>query len=150
MVVGKLLLPLHQLPEPGDDLEVGKRRRSVGIFLVVPVGGHPLFRHPVHLFGPDLELDQHPFRSDHGRMEGLIHVGLRNGNEVLDPPRHRLVHSMKQTQDAIAVELGVGDDPDPHQVVDFVKGNFLHGHLAIDAVDMLVATDNPSGYAILL
>ena len=139
LVVGQLFLPFHKLAEPGHDLEIGHGGGPVCAFLVVPVGGDPLLGDPVHLLRPDLELHQNPLRSNDRGVEGLVHVGLRHGDEVLDPARHGLVDPVQETQDPIAVELGVRDHPDPHEIVDLVEGDLLERHLPVDAVDMLVA-----------
>ena len=68
------LLPLQELPEPGELFFIDLVCR--GPLLVFPVGGNPLFRNLVHVPGPDLDLHTLPEGPDHRGMEGLVHVGL--------------------------------------------------------------------------
>jgi len=144
-VVRKLFLPFDKLAEPGNDFPFPFRRQGVRFFLVVPMGGNPLFRHTMHFFGADLKFHRNTFRTDHRGVQGLIHVGLGDGNKVLDPPGDGLPDAVEKAQNPVAVQLGIRDDPDAHQIIDLVERDLLQRHLSINAIDMLVSPENPSG-----
>ena len=71
-------------------------------FLVFPVSRDAELGDLVHRLGADLDLERIPLRHD-GRMQGLIAVGLRHGNIVLEPSRDRLPHRVDDAEHAIAV-----------------------------------------------
>ena len=71
-------------------------------FLVFPVSRDTELGDLVHRLGADLDLERIPLRHD-GRMQGLIAVGLRHGNIVLEPSRDRLPHRVDDAEHAIAV-----------------------------------------------
>ena len=71
-------------------------------FLVLPVRRDAELGDLVHRLGADLDLERIPLRHD-GRMQGLIAVGLRHGNIVLEPPRDRLPHRVDDAEHTIAV-----------------------------------------------
>ena len=52
--------------------------------------------HLLHLFGPDLDLDALTFRPDNRGVQGLIHVGLRDGNIILELTGNRLPNGVNQ------------------------------------------------------
>ena len=80
--------PVEQLAQPEKVLF---RLIQGGLPLLVgPVHGNALLRRPVHLLGPDLDLGRLPLRADYGGMEGLVHVGFGDSNEVLESARDRL------------------------------------------------------------
>ena len=108
-------------------------------FLVAPVGGDPLFRPFMHRPRPDLDFDPLSVGADHRRMEGLVVVGLRHGDIILEPPRNRFPEGMDDAQRFIAVLLlvRIEDDPEGHQVIDLVEIDVLLLHLFVDAVKML-------------
>src|SRR6266511_2161414 len=93
--VGELLLELDELAQPAERLRILLRERLAALpvaplLLVGPVRGDALLGDPVHLAGPDLHLDALALRADHGRVERLVPVRLRDRDVVLEPPGHRL------------------------------------------------------------
>ena len=70
-------------------------------------------------------------------MKGLVHIGLRHGDVVLEPARNGLIQFMDHTQGRIAVLHIVHQDPHCKEVVDLIQGLLLVHHLFIDAEEML-------------
>ena len=134
--IADLLLPLHQLPEPRDPLIV---LRAALALLVLPVRRDALFRDPVHLFRADLDLAVLAFRPHHRSMQRLIKIGPRDGDEILDPPRHRAPFVVDHAQSAVAVFYRVGNDAEREQIVHLIERDLLaldlliHGKSALDA-----------------
>ena len=133
--VRQVALPLQQLPEPGELLFLALADRR--FFLVPPVRGNAFLGEPVHLLGPDLEFHPLSLGADDRGMERLVEVRLRNADEILEPAGHRGPERMDQTQDGVAVDLAVGNDPDRDQVVNILERDPLLQHLLINAVEML-------------
>ncbi len=77
---------------------------------------------------------------DHRGVEGLVHVGLWNGDVVLEPPVDRFPHGMNVPQDLVAFLDGFNDDPEGEDIVDLVRGEVLVQHLFVDAVEVLDAS----------
>ena len=67
------------------------------------MGRDSVFRDPVHLIGPDLNLKRSSRFADQGRVQRLVHIRLRHGDIVLEPPRHRRIHLMDDSQDSVTV-----------------------------------------------
>ena len=103
------------------------------------MGGDAVFRHAVHLPGPDLHLegegDLAP--ADHRRVQRLVHVGLGHGDIILEPAGHLVPQGVHNTQHGVAVGNGVHDDADGHQVIDLVKGLLLQHHLPVNGIEVL-------------
>ena len=96
----------------------------------------------MHLFGADLVLDGRARRSDHGRVQALVAVRLRNRDEVLEAVMHGLVERMKGAQRPVAVFLRANDHAEAVNVERFGEGLVIFAHLVVDAVDRLVAADH--------
>ena len=118
-------------------------------FLVAPVGGDAGLGDLIHFFGPDLDLVDIAVARDDRRVERLVHVGLRHGDVVLEAPGDRLVGRVDDPEDLVAVDLGLGDDPDGQDVVDFVEGIALLEHLPVNRVDRLDPRFHPEGDLVL-
>ena len=107
--------------------------------LVFPVRGDSLFSDAVHLFGADLHFELMAALADDGGVEGLIAVGARDGDEVLDAAGHRTPKRVDETEDGVTGGDVVGDDADGEQIVDLIEGDlgaldFLEdGVVALDA-----------------
>ena len=84
----EILAPIEKLAQP-EEVSFRLIQGSLAL-LIGPVGGNPLLRRPVHFMGSDLDLHGLPLGADHGRVKRLVHVGLGDGNEVLEPARDRL------------------------------------------------------------
>ena len=105
--------------------------------LILPVGGHAVFRRLVHLPGTDLHLEGDALPADDRGVEGLVHVGLGCADIVLKAAQHRLEHVVDAAQHVIAAGDVVHDDPEGVQVEDLVQGLVLGVRLPIDGVDVL-------------
>ena len=101
------------------------------------MGCDTVFRRPVHLVGPDLDLKGLSRTADQGRMQGLVHIRLRHGDIILEPSGDGLIQLMDHAQSRVAVLHRVHDDPHREQIVDLIQGLILVHHLLIDAEEML-------------
>mmetsp|Transcript_16598 Transcript_16598/g.55337 ORF Transcript_16598/g.55337 Transcript_16598/m.55337 type:complete len:333 (-) Transcript_16598:884-1882(-) len=132
--VVELLHPLDQLPQP---CEPARLLHTLGFSLVHPVSSYSLLCYTVHLRRPDLNFDALATRPDDGRVERSIHVGLRERDVVLEPPRDRLPHAVNDAEGLVALTQVVGQDPERYQVLHFA--DMLQpaaSHLLIDGVEM--------------
>ena len=142
--VGGLALPFEQLPEPRhlvDLATVGGCRdaggRRLGFVLVLPVGGDTVFGAVVHRVGADLDLDGLAVGADDRRVQRLVHVHLRGGDVVLEPPRHRAPPGVQCAEHRITVTHGVDQDAHRDQVVDVLELPAAHDHLLVHGVVVL-------------
>lgn len=88
---------LHPLP--------GARVAAVGglaVTLVQPVRGDAVVGHGLHFPGADLDLDGYPVHAHQHRVQGLVAIGLGNGDVVLEFTGYRLVEAVNAAQHAIA------------------------------------------------
>src|SRR5580658_4554684 len=130
-------LPLDQMAQPGDALVVG--RGALLAFLVFPVRGYALFGDAVHFLGADLHFEVLAVRADDGRMQGLVEIGARDGDEVLDAAGNGAPLVVNHTQRGVAVFDRVGDDAQGHQIVNLLDGDFLALDLLINGIRPLEA-----------
>ena len=137
LAVPGLVLPVQDLPYPVQ-LAVQVVAGPAAL-LVAPVGRDAVLRHPVHLPGADLHLkgEGHLAPAHHRGVQGLVHVGLGDGDVVLEPAGDLVPQGMDDAQHGVAVGDGVHQHPDGDQVVDLVKGLVLQNHLAVDGVEVL-------------
>src|SRR6188768_534029 len=70
--------------------------------LVLPVRRDARLRNLVHVLGTDLHLDRHAIRTEQCRVQRLVTIRPRDGDVVLEPPRHRLVHAVNAAERAVA------------------------------------------------
>ena len=70
-------------------------------------------------------------------MQGLVVIGLRHGDVVLEAVRQWLPQAVDDTQDAVAVLDVVDDDADGEEVIDLAQVAVIFLHLFINAVKML-------------
>ncbi len=136
--VAHILLPVQQLAQPGQLAVV--RLAALALrqaFLVAPVRGDAVFGGPVHRLSADLDLKRDAARTDHSRVQRLVHVGLGHRDVVLETARHRLVQLVNQSEDRVAVGNSRHNHPGREQIVNLVQALFLFLHLAVDAVKML-------------
>ena len=133
--VARLLLVLEQLPHPGEVALVPLIANPP--FLVLPVCGDPLLRHPVHLDGADLDLERHAVLADHRGVQRLVAVGPRHGDEILDPARNRRPGLMDDPEHTVTVGRALGHDPQGDEVVDLLELDLLALELLADAVQAL-------------
>ena len=93
-------MPFDELADPVETLFVAGGDDAV-FGLVLPVRGDSLFSDAVHLFGADLHFELMATFADDRGMEGLIAVGARDGDEVLDTAGHRAPKRVDETEDGV-------------------------------------------------
>ena len=135
--IAHLLLPLHQLAQPGDALIVGAR--PFAAFFIFPVRRDAFFRQAMHLLGADLHFKRPAARPDHRRVQRLIQVGAGNRDEVLDAARNRMPFVVNHAQRRVAVLHRIGDDAQRQQIVHLIERDLLPLHLLEHRVGALDA-----------
>jgi hypothetical protein len=101
----KIFLPLEQLPEPGKSLNVADLKLFP--FFVAPVGRDTFLGNPMHFMGANLNLDPLAVRSNHARMQRLIHIELGQGDIVLETSGHRAPLGMHHAERFVTLALGI-------------------------------------------
>ena len=139
IVVAAFLLPIHQLTQPVEPLRIAAAAGRRAAFLVFPVGRNPEFGHMVHLKCADLHFDR-AMPTDHCGVQGLITVGFRQPDVVLEAAGNRAEGVVNHREGAIAALNVGGEDPQRRHVVDLVELLLLALHLAPDAKQMFGAT----------
>jgi len=91
----------------------------------------------VLVVGTDLDLDGAPARSQHGRVQGLVHVELGHRDVVLEPPGQRLPPGVHDAERPVAVPDRVDEHAHAHEVVDVIEVAAPHDHLLVDRVVVL-------------
>src|SRR5205807_6152307 len=100
--------------------------------------------------GADLDLDRLAGMSDDRGVQGLVAVGLRHRDVVLEAAWHRLPEGVHDPQDAVAIAHRLNLDPNRRQVVDLGEVLALAGHLLPDRVDVFRPPGDIGLYAHLL
>jgi hypothetical protein len=130
-----LLLPLEQLPQPGERAVVLVDAGAA--LLVLPVRGNALLGHAVHVDRADLDLERVALVADHRGVERLVAVRARHRDEVLDPARYGPPGVVQHAERRVAV----GDALDQHaqrdEVVDLLEVDPLAAQLLVDRVQAL-------------
>jgi hypothetical protein len=103
------------------------------------VRGDAFLGHPVHLHGPDLHFEGQAVFADHRGVQGLIAVGPRHRDEVLDAPRHRRPGLVDDAERGVAVLDAVGHDAERDEIVDLLELDLLALQLLRDAPQSLDA-----------
>ena len=101
------------------------------------MGGNTVFRHAVHLEGPDLDFERLPVAADQRRMQGLVHICFGHGNIILEAPRNGFIHFMDHTQCRITVLHRLHDDTHSEEIIDLIQSLMLVLHLLVDTEKML-------------
>ncbi len=86
-IISQLMLPFHQLAEPGENLIVF--RINFTFLFIFPMGGNTFLSNLMHFLGSNLKLYPLSHGTTDRRMEGLIAVGLGDPDIVFKPTRHR-------------------------------------------------------------
>ena len=73
-------------------------------------------------------------------MQGLVAIGPRDGDVILEAPGHRLVDAVHETQGPITGVIAIDDHAKAIDVDHLMQGNALRAHLAVDAVQVLLAS----------
>ena len=141
-----LVLPVEQLAQPLHVGLGGVGGLALGagahVLLVLPVGGDAVLRAAVHPDGPDLHLDGLAGRTDHRRVQRLVHVELRHRDVVLEPAGQRVPAVVQHAEHAVALGVAVDEDADADEVVDVGELAAAVDHLLVDRVVVL----RPSGH----
>src|ERR1022692_4241231 len=88
----------------------------------------------MHLFGADLDLEGLAVRAHHAGVQGLVEIGPRNGDEILDAARNGAPLIVDHPQRRVAVLDRVGEDAQRHEIVDLVERDLLAAHFLEDGV----------------
>jgi hypothetical protein len=104
----------------------------------------------LHVLGADLDLDLDALGADQGGVEGLVAVGLGDGDVVLEASGDRLVEIVDQSQYPITGIDPIDRHPEGEDVGQFGEAARLVAHLAIDAVEMFLTPLDPTLDAFLL
>ena len=91
----------------------------------------------MHLVGADLDFHTLPVGANHGRVEGLIHVGFAQCNIVFKTTRNRLPVGVHYPQDLVALPHRIDHNAEADQIEDLIEGEILTFHLPVDAVEVL-------------
>src|SRR5688572_7272634 len=103
------LLDLDELLQPlARPIAVRAIARVAG--LVLPVRRDARLRDLVHVLGTDLHLDRHAVRTEQRRVQRLVAIRAGDGDVVLEPPGHRLVHAVYVAKRAVAGIDGFDQD----------------------------------------
>ena len=97
---------------------------------------YAFFRDAVHLLGADLHLELVAAVPHHRGVQGLVSVGPRNGDEVLDAARNRPPQSVNEAEHRVTGGHILGDNPDGQEVVNAIEG-------ALGPLDLLVDGKQP-------
>ena len=133
--VADFLLHFQQLADPLEVALVAMVADAA--FLVFPVRRDAFLGVAMHLVGANLHLERHPALADDRRVQRLIAVGPRHGDEVLDAAGHGRPRLMDDAERRVAVLDAVGDDPERHEVVHLIQLDPLALELLVDAVEPL-------------
>ncbi|KFB70670.1 MAG: hypothetical protein AW09_004217 [Candidatus Accumulibacter phosphatis] len=90
-------LQVEQRVKPGGRflLQIGTEVLAI---LVQPVRGNTFLRHVLHRFSANLHLERGAMRTNQRGVQGLVAIGLGNGNIVLELSRHRLEQPVQRTE----------------------------------------------------
>ncbi len=99
--------------------------------------GDPVLGTPVHLLGPDLDLEGLHAGADDRGVQGLVEVELRRVDVVLEPALDGGPQSVHCPERRPAVLLRGHDHADRDQVVDLVEFLSPHDHLLVNAPQVL-------------
>ncbi len=133
------LLQLKQALHPALGADLGRGARAVAILLVGPMGGNPLVGHLVHELGADLHLHRHPVRPHQGGVQGLVAVGLGDGDVILEATGARLVEAVHLAKYPVAGIDILHLDPEGVDIHHLMKLQLFFLHLVVDGEEVLLA-----------
>ena len=129
----RFLLVFNNLPDPGKAFL--QPVLALNPRLVFPMGRNAELGGVVHIPGADLDFKGDSFLINNRCVKGLVHVGLRSGNIVLEPVGDGLEQIVDNAQDIVAFNDGVDDDPHCVNIVKLFKAFAHHVNLAVNPVD---------------
>ena len=97
------------------------------------------FRGAVHFPSADLHFKRNTVFADDRGVQRLVHVGLRRGNIIFEPPGHRPEHVVNDTQTVVTVNHAVHNDTNGVNIINLVEVFVLHIHFTVYAVNTLNA-----------
>ena len=100
------------------------------------------FRGAVHFPSADLHFKRNTVFADDRGVQRLIHVGLRRGNIIFEPPGHRPEHVVNHAQTVVTVYDAVHNNTNGVNVINLVEVFVLHIHFTVYAVNTLNAPVN--------
>src|SRR2546421_12951166 len=100
----------------------------------------------VHVPRADLDLVQLPARTEYGRVERLVAVGLGTRDVVLDPLLQRRPGMVDDAEDVITVRDTVHEHPHGQEVVDLFERLAALLHLLENRPEVLGATHHVPPY----
>ena len=121
--IAHIALPFDQLAEPGDALIV--IGRAAAAFFVLPVRRDALLGDAVHLIGADLDFEMAAFGAHDGRVQGLVQIGPRDGDKILDPAGDGMPLVVNDAQSGVTVLHRIGNDAHSEKIVDLVQDDLL-------------------------
>ena len=135
--IAHIALPFDQLAEPGDALIV--IGGAAAAFFVLPVRRDALLGDAMHLLGADLDFEMAALGTHDGGVQGLVQIGPRDGDKVLDPAGNGMPLVVDHAQGGVTVLHRIGNDADGEKIVDLVQDDFLALELLEDGVGALHA-----------
>ena len=112
--------------------------------------GNAVAGHRIHFFGADLDFNRHAVHAEQRGVQALVAVHFRDGDKVLELARHRLVQIVHGTKHAITGIHLISNDTEGKYIGDVFERALLQLHLLVDAVQMLLAANDPAGQAFAL
>ncbi|CCJ93950.1 p1177c; B1177_F1_12 [Cronobacter malonaticus 681] len=131
-----LFLPGDKFTQPGDTVFMTVTHAACRAFFVLPVRRHAEFSVFVHLFGADLNFHGFAARAKHHGMNGLVAVGFRVGDIIVELIRQMAIVRVNYPECGVAVLKALCDDAHGAHVKKLIKRQMLFLHFAPDAVDM--------------
>ncbi len=108
---------------------------GAGAALVFPMSTHTVFGNVMHLPGTDLHFKRNAVPPDNRGMKRTVQVGLGGGNIILETSGHGIKHLVDNSQNNIALGLGIYDNTQGIKIVNLVKALVLVVHFLINAVN---------------
>ena len=118
--------------------------------LVQPMTGDAVVRHLGHVLGADLHFDRRAVGTEQGGVQGLVAIGLGDGDVVLEAARNRFVEAVRHAQCPVARIFVVHHDPQAEHVHDLAERLALAFHLVVDRVQVLLAATHLGRHALRL
>ena len=147
--VARFLLNIEEVFQPLQGFL--RHIRATGLAaLVQPMRRHAYIGHTMHFFGTDLNLHRYTEWTENNGVQGLIAVRFGNGDVILEQPGDRLVHIMNHTEHAITGVYLVHHYAKSVDIIDLLERKQLLAHLAVNAVEILLAASYLGFNAFLL
>ena len=100
---------------------------------VFPMCRDAVAGHGFHFGGANLHFDYHAVHAYQYGVKGLIAIGFRNSDVILEFPGHRLENIVNDSQGAVAIIDAVNDQAKGKDIHNVAKRAFFLAHFAVDA-----------------